>query len=904
MADDVMPGHTPSQASDTASNTEVDPAQLDIAESWASPQPGDRLGRYRVQAQLGRGAMGVVYAAEDEELQRNVALKIIHPHRCTAASARRRFTMEAEMLARVTHPNVVGIYDFGSDGARQFFVMERIDASTLQQWLRSRTRSHAEIIECFRSVARGLAAAHAAGVVHRDFKPSNVLIDHGSVPKVTDFGLAMPADGDDGPAPITQSTRRGHDEPSARSGLQGSGTPAYMAIEQHRGEPSGPAADQYAFFIALFEAMTGSRPFRDAEKDLGSLAKAKARGLSRDALARLPRWLRPVVTRGLAPAPEDRFESMDVVASRLRPTRTRSLVLAGLVVAGLALSSWATPPDRAPCSAAAAQQLDEVWAPVGKPPPATSDAPQASRLTHGKTQADQWRGRWTSMRVETCEAARRQQIPEFVASARRACLQQKLRFATGLLDQADQRRWVAAASQLPAPEQCRFVDDRLADTVDLPPEVMQELETLLAEAKVASATGDFERALSLTDALQRRARALGATRARLAASALAADAKSTLGDPRGAESLLEEVIREASGHGMAQIASDAASSMAWIQGVELGDVTAASLSTRRAQALAEQTRESANLQAVALLNLSSVMEVNDQFESAHRLAVEAREILEQSEDGDPISRRLRAGVAAREVVIATQLGRHQEAAASMDDALSLNRREYGDLALPTLSVLGASAEIRRYIGDYEHAAAQHAEMERAFIARDGPSSAWISVNAINEARLHVELWDFATASQKLEHACGLALKSHGPDSPMMLACSVQRLDAQMRLEPIGDRPGAASRCAAIDSLRAKLATREDLDSHRVIRARTVLAGCWARSGQAPRALTELRDLSAANPIQASNIAWVQTEAHEALGDTPAALASIRRGRELLGPRLRPAMQLAFVLREASLVSGA
>ncbi len=131
---------------DGASQTEAEPASHEPSESWVWPEPGARLGRYRLQAQLGRGAMGVVYAAHDDQLDRDVALKLIHPHRCTAASARRRFALEAEMLARVTHPNVVEIHDFGSDGARQFFVMEKVDASTLDRWLQAACRSqHPEL---------------------------------------------------------------------------------------------------------------------------------------------------------------------------------------------------------------------------------------------------------------------------------------------------------------------------------------------------------------------------------------------------------------------------------------------------------------------------------------------------------------------------------------------------------------------------------------------------------------------------------------------------------------------------------------------------------------------------------------------------------------------------------------
>ena len=137
------------------SSTELEPARSHGRMRWAWPEPGHRIGRYRLEHLLGAGAMGVVYSAFDTALRREVAIKLVHPHRCTSPEARRRFVREAEMLARVEHPNVVTIYDVGSDADRQYFVMEKVEALDLREWLAQRPRPLEQIVACFLDIARG-----------------------------------------------------------------------------------------------------------------------------------------------------------------------------------------------------------------------------------------------------------------------------------------------------------------------------------------------------------------------------------------------------------------------------------------------------------------------------------------------------------------------------------------------------------------------------------------------------------------------------------------------------------------------------------------------------------------------------------------------------------------------------
>jgi tetratricopeptide (TPR) repeat protein len=275
---------------------------------------GELFGRYMLVERIGAGAMGTVYAAYDPELDRKVALKLVRE--VDAPEASQRLAGEARLAARLQHPNIVVVHDVGALDAQVFVAMELVDGATLSAWLKDGPRTRTEILGVFLQAARGLAAAHAAGIVHRDFKPSNVLVGKDGRVRVADFGLAR-AVADVGPAGVA-------------------GSPAYMSPEQHRGEPADVRADQFAFCVALYEALYGARPFDGEEAT--QLRESVVAGRVREAPAgaAVPAWLRRVVLRGLSVAPERRFASMDELIVALEQTprarRRRVWALAGLVV--------------------------------------------------------------------------------------------------------------------------------------------------------------------------------------------------------------------------------------------------------------------------------------------------------------------------------------------------------------------------------------------------------------------------------------------------------------------------------------------------------------------------------------------------------------------------------------------
>ena len=265
------------------------------------------LQRYRLGDKLGEGGMGVVYRAHDPRLDRDVALKVLHRGAATA-----RLRREARALAALSDPNIVEIYDVGEWDGQTFIAMELVEGPTLHKWLASRPRSDAEILDAFEAAGRGLAAAHRAGVIHRDFKPTNVLVaDADGRPriKVVDFGLAKTsatpstADGtddsdDDRAGASTQSGDR-HADRITRTGAQ-LGTPAYMAPEQALGRLASAKADQFSWCVSLFEALSSGRPFGD-EVPWMVLPDRVRDGPREERLAAIPRRLRPILLRGLGP---------------------------------------------------------------------------------------------------------------------------------------------------------------------------------------------------------------------------------------------------------------------------------------------------------------------------------------------------------------------------------------------------------------------------------------------------------------------------------------------------------------------------------------------------------------------------------------------------------------------------
>jgi tetratricopeptide (TPR) repeat protein len=301
---------------------------------------GARVGRYIVLEWLGAGGMGVVYAAYDTELDRKVALKLLRNAGAgpgDGAPIRDRLVREAQAMARLAHPNVVTVFDVGSVDDRVFIAMELVDGLTLAEWLAAERRAQGEIIAVLVAAGNGLAAAHAAGLIHRDFKPDNVLIGGDGRVRVTDFGLARLAPRDlAGDAPGTELQRS---DSATRTGLVG--TLAYMAPEQYLGRAVDARADQFSFAVAAYEALHGERPFApalaDPEAQTGRILRPPPHG------SRVPAELREPLLRALSSAPDDRYPSMaELLAAlepRSRPRRGKAIALSAIALVAIAIAA-------------------------------------------------------------------------------------------------------------------------------------------------------------------------------------------------------------------------------------------------------------------------------------------------------------------------------------------------------------------------------------------------------------------------------------------------------------------------------------------------------------------------------------------------------------------------------------
>jgi tetratricopeptide (TPR) repeat protein len=359
---------------------------------------GTLIARYIVLDPLGHGGLGEVYAAYDPELDRRVAIKLLVPHgggRTTKFE--RRLVREGRALAKVSHANVVAVHDVGTFGDRVFIAMELVEGVTLGAWLGAAPRSWNAIRDVFLGAAAGLHEAHRCGLVHRDFKPSNAIVDRDGRPKVLDFGLARAAaeanDGEDSSSDRREaSPATAADDPPTKTGAL-VGTPAYMAPEQLAGAQVDARADQFSFCVALYEAMYGRRPFGGNTFEALHAAIEQGRPLEPTVDRRAPAWMRRAIVRGLAFDPEKRYASMAELAAALaedrRGWRRPWLAVAASVVLATGIAIAAATSDRADAAQAGTDVVEslanDARAAAAKswfvyPPPDDADYRTANRV--------------------------------------------------------------------------------------------------------------------------------------------------------------------------------------------------------------------------------------------------------------------------------------------------------------------------------------------------------------------------------------------------------------------------------------------------------------------------------------------------------------------------------------------
>jgi tetratricopeptide (TPR) repeat protein/tRNA A-37 threonylcarbamoyl transferase component Bud32 len=525
-SDDPKPTDT-AAALDDETTQPGDPAMVEPSSWPPEPGPASRVGRFTVLRRVGAGAMGVVYAAYDDVLDRKVAIKLVTPRLAERAGARERMLTEAQALAKLRHPNVIQVYDAGVDDGRLFIAMEFVEGRTLQRWLAEapQGRPWREVLQVFLQAGRGLAAAHAAQLVHCDFKPDNAMLGEDGQVRVMDFGLARAGGG------VASSVEEGSPIAATKVDFGGRkapiGTPAYMAPEQWGSSELGPWTDQCSYCIALFEALWGQRPFEAST--VAGLAAAVLDGELREPADRrgVPERVRKAVLRGLATDPRQRWPSMNellrVLASE--PTSVRRWLLAGsagAVIGGAVLASALASAPR-PC-ATVDDALVGVWdADVRR---RVHDGLLAAQAAHAEQTAarvidalDAWSGALVEGRRDACEATHvRHEQSEELMLRRVRCLdarQRRFEALVGVLAGADAEileNAVDAARGLPSPMHCADLgyvsteipppdDPEIAARVTEVDDVLAQLEALRAAGKYAELLRHAELAWKLAEPL-------------------------------------------------------------------------------------------------------------------------------------------------------------------------------------------------------------------------------------------------------------------------------------------------------------------------------------------------------------------------------------------------------------------
>jgi hypothetical protein len=547
-----------------------------------APPPPRALGRYVLLRTIGAGGFGVVHAAYDQTLDRRVALKVLHAGAHAPPEALARLVREAQAMARLRSPHVVAVYDVVEMGGEVAIAMEFVEGESLREWL-AEPRELALVVDRFEQAGRGLAAAHAAGIVHRDVKPANILVGSGRV-AVTDFGLARLSSGgveDPLRPPATLS--------AGPTTVAGAGTPAYMSPEQLAGQEVGPASDQFSFCVALYEALHREHPFDGATAvERAAAVRAGRRRPRPRRKSSVPRWLAHVLDRGLAVAPADRYPSMDALVAALSQKRRRTrlrlaTVTAVAAVAIVTSAAWGT--RRAAVCSGGEERARAVLAPAHRA--AIERAFAASGVPYGDELA---RATWAGLERylhdyaqrygEVCRATRvRAEQPEAVMVTKLACLDRAQGEAAQLerlYESADAPAVRSAGAALPALSDLGACEDtaalltQVAPTAGVAAAVAAERDAL-ATARALRAVGRLSDARTMTSAVIEQARTLAY--APLLGEALLLDGqlRTLAQDPVGARDALEEALAQSARGRDDRGAAEAQLALVDLRGVLAGD---------------------------------------------------------------------------------------------------------------------------------------------------------------------------------------------------------------------------------------------------------------------------------------------------------------------------------------------
>jgi eukaryotic-like serine/threonine-protein kinase len=732
-------------------------------------QPGQIVGRFRLLRPLGKGAMGIVILAHDPELDRNVALKFVRSVGGRSAKRRReRMLREAQAMARLSHRNVVGVLDVGLHGGPDpseqllFIAMEYVAAESLAAWLR-REHDVGEILQVFIAAGRGLAAAHAAGLVHRDFKPDNVLVGEDAREtgrrrpelevKVTDFGLACASGSTQGsgsasPGPEEEGMPAAADASSSglRALTQGrltrtgaaTGTPAYMAPEQHLRQTVDERADQFAFCVALYEALYRQSPFEGSDPDQKSRAVLAGRLIAPVRTSGVPKRIWPIVRRGLQKLPAERWGSMndllDAMVSAVAPRWHRWAVLGVAVVVatagGYGASRLFAPPQRCPASEA---ELSGVWDDARRNQVRVAFTKTSTRHAEETwlrlaPMLDAYASSWHEVYRQVCDPSRSVDDVSSTYDRAMACLvdrRLRLEALVDLLDHADEQTVsaaVRAASGLPSIRPCADTQTLSAEIAPPDDEItrarVQQIRTELASADTLVELGRVHEALATIESAKSAAERIDYPPVLAESLMRLGSASAKVGDTARGRAVLERAYFIATESSDTLTATRTALTLAMLTGVTLQESDAGFEWARHAQAGLTRLADDGTLE-------SRLLTVLGQIHQSGANLTEARDYQER--------------------------------------ALAIAERVHGLEHLHTAMALNAMGSLLYKTGEFEKAADYLSRGLRAHELALGPSHPMVAVFATNLGLLARKQGDLSLALEHFERAIEVLERMYGPD---------------------------------------------------------------------------------------------------------------------------------------------
>ncbi|HEU4729553.1 MAG TPA: serine/threonine-protein kinase [Kofleriaceae bacterium] len=689
----------------------------------ASP-PSRTFGRFVMLGTLGSGGMGVVISAYDPTLDRKVAIKLLRGDKVVEAATRGRAQLvaEAQAMARLSHPNVVPVHEIAFEEGSAFLVMEYVSGPTLRGWLTAAERPWTEVLAMFLAAGDGLAAAHREGIVHRDFKPENVLIDRDGRARVGDFGLAA----------VVASEPR----PAWPRGV--AGTLGYMAPEQLRGEPCDERADQFSFCVALWEALHGARPF--AGGTASELHAAIAAGRVRDPARKTPDWVRGALLRGMKAEPAERWPSLEALLAALRrdPRAIRRRIGLGValaaVVGAAAWLAWPSAEAIDPCGGAAAR-LAGVWDVARKVQVRAAFA--ATRLAYAddtwravRDRLDRYAAAWVAMSGEACRATRVEgRQSDTLMDLRMGCLEQR-RGVLGALSALWSRgvdgdalaHAIDAASRLAPVAECAEAR-ALSERAPVPANPVQA--NLIAPAR---------RQLEALQALVL-AHRLSDARTATAAARVAADA--TGWAPLRAEQAFAEGE-------LLSVLGEASAEARLVEASQLAD--AAGDDRLRARAL------------IALVD--DLADHQQKADAALRMADLAEGAVVRAGDDEPLRGRL---LRARGKALVTA-GKYDAARAMLTDAHARLLHALGPADAETVATVDALARTANVQADYATAQRLNEQSLAVAIPVLGPDHPQVALLLTNLATVLIDAGKPAAAEEPYRRALAIDEKVFGPEA--------------------------------------------------------------------------------------------------------------------------------------------